>query len=82
MITPKADYSIPEAAVALSRSTEYVRHRLPKQDDRRSRHTRLTHAQLMEMALPGMTGHESPVMRDGVNYYTKDEIMHIMDEAM
>jgi hypothetical protein len=82
MITPKADYSIPEAAVALSRSTEYVRQRLTKQDERRGRHTRISHAELMEMALPGMTGHEPPVMRDGVNYYTKEEIMQLLDEAM
>lgn len=81
MIAPKADYSIPEAAVALGRSTEFVRQRLAKQPDRRERNTRLTHAVLMQIALPGLSV-ANPTMRDGVNYYTKAEVLAMLEDTL
>jgi hypothetical protein len=74
----KTEYTLPEAAVALGRSTEYVRQRLPKNEERRGRGTTITHQELLMMALPGMSTTEPPVMRDGVSYYTKDELINLI----
>lgn len=78
MLMVKESYSLPEVAVALGRSTEYVRQRLPKHAERRGRGTTVTHQELLTMALPGLAAMEPPVMRDNVSYYTKDEVMSML----
>lgn len=78
MLLAKSEYTLPEAAVALERSTEYVRQRLPKNEERRGRGTTISHQELLTMALPGMATTEPPVMRDGVSYYTKDELINLI----
>ena len=82
MLIAKNEYTLPEAAVALNRSTEYVRQRLPKNEERRGRGTTITHQELLDMALPGMTTQTPPVMRDGISYYTKDEVINILSEEL
>ena len=82
MLLAKSEYTLPEAAVALERSTEYVRQRLPKNEERRGRGTTITHQELLTMALPGMATQEPPILRDGVSYYTKGEIYEILGEAL
>ena len=82
MLQAKIEYTLPEAAVALNRSTEYVRQRLPKNEERRGRGTCISHAELLSMALPGLVTLDPPIMREGVSYYTKAEVTAIIEEAL
>lgn len=82
---PKEEYTIIEAAIALGKSSEYVRATLAQKDPELNKNKRVvrkvTHEELVNMALPGMTyGAEPPRLVDGVNYYTKEELLTYIGE--